>query len=45
MDQDDRILQHEGGMAPNFVQKFLDHVNISTTSRYLKVDPGDARRS
>jgi integrase len=28
----------EGGMAPNFVQKFLDHANISTTSRYLKVD-------
>jgi hypothetical protein len=25
-------------MAPNFVQKFLDHANISTTSRYLKVD-------
>jgi integrase len=28
----------EGGMAPNYVQKFLDHANISTTSRYLKVE-------
>ena len=27
----------EGNMAPNFVQAFLDHANLSTTSRYLKV--------
>jgi hypothetical protein len=25
-------------MAPNYVQKFLDHANLSTTSRYLKVE-------
>jgi integrase len=28
----------EGGMAPNYVQKFLDHANLSSTSRYLKVE-------
>ena len=27
----------EGGVPPNIVQAFLDHANISTTSRYLKV--------
>lgn len=25
-------------MAPNYVQRFLDRVNLSTTSRYLKVE-------
>ena len=24
-------------MAPHYVQAFLDHANLSTTSRYLKV--------
>jgi len=28
----------EGGMAPHYVQQFLDHAKLSTTSRYLKVD-------
>ena len=28
----------EGGVTPNYVQKFLDHANLSTTSRYLKVE-------
>jgi integrase len=28
----------ELGMAPHYVQKFLDHANLSTTSRYLKVE-------
>ena len=27
----------EGGVPPNIVQAFLDHANLSTTSRYLKV--------
>jgi integrase len=27
----------EGGVPPNIVQAFLDHANMSTTSRYLKV--------
>ena len=27
----------EGGMPLNIVQAFLDHANISTSSRYLKV--------
>ena len=27
-----------GGMSPHYVQRFLDHANLSTTSRYLKVD-------
>jgi integrase len=27
----------EGAMPPNIVQAFLDHANLSTTSRYLKV--------
>jgi integrase len=28
----------EGGMAANYVQKFLDHAKLSTTSRYLNVN-------
>ena len=28
----------EAGMAANYVQRFLDHANLSTTSRYLKVE-------
>jgi integrase len=27
----------EGGMAANYVQKFLDHAKLSTTSRYLNI--------
>jgi len=27
-----------GGMSPHYVQRFLDHANLSTTSRYLKID-------
>ncbi|HUK36163.1 MAG TPA: site-specific integrase [Vicinamibacterales bacterium] len=27
----------EAGMAPHYVQAFLDHANLSTTSRYLNV--------
>jgi integrase len=30
-----RFLEH--GMAPHYVQAFLDHANLSTTSRYLNV--------
>ena len=26
------------GMSPHYVQRFLDHANLSTTSRYLKID-------
>jgi integrase len=26
----------EGGMPAHYVQRFLDHANLSTTSRYLK---------
>ena len=26
----------EGGMPEHYVQRFLDHANLSTTSRYLK---------
>jgi integrase len=29
-----RFLEH--GMAPHYVKEFLDHANLSTTSRYLK---------
>jgi integrase len=28
----------ELGMAPHYVQTFLDHASLSTTSKYLKVD-------
>jgi integrase len=28
----------EGGLAANYVQKFLDHAKLSTTSRYLNVN-------
>jgi integrase len=28
----------EGGMAANYVQKFLDHAKLSTTSRYLNIE-------
>ena len=28
----------DGGMAANYVQKFLDHAKLSTTSRYLNVN-------
>jgi integrase len=27
----------EGGMSANYVQKFLDHAKLSTTSRYLNI--------
>lgn len=27
-----------GGMSAHYVQNFLDHANLSTTSRYLKID-------
>ena len=27
-----------GGMSPHYVQRFLDHANLSTTSRCLKFD-------
>jgi integrase len=30
-----RFLEH--GMAPHYVQAFLDHANLSTTSRYLNI--------
>jgi site-specific recombinase XerD len=28
----------EGGMSANYVQRFLDHAKLSTTSRYLNVN-------
>ena len=27
-----------GGMSAHYVQKFLDHADLKTTSRYLKID-------
>jgi hypothetical protein len=30
-----RFLEH--GMAPHYVQAFLDHANLSTTSQYLNI--------
>jgi len=35
----------EGGMAANYVQKFLDHAKLSTTSRYLNVNRDGRRRA
>jgi hypothetical protein len=33
----------ESGMPEHYVQRFLDHANLSTTSRYLKTTRGDTR--
>jgi integrase len=35
-----------GGMSLHYVQRFLDHANLSTTSRYLKIgSAGHAQRA
>jgi hypothetical protein len=32
----DRVYWMEGGMPEHYLQRFLDHATLSTTSRYLK---------